>query len=152
MPRETLQHFMTGGVSVIVGTVDADGVPTCCRGIAIATKDDFDTITVYFPAATSQETVANVATTRRVAISSAHPLSHESIQIKGLTRGVRLAGPSEEAFVRQRLVQFGEILDQLGLPKRVWQSIACWPAFAVDVSVEQVFNQTPGPKAGATIG
>lgn len=152
MPRETLQHFMTGGVSIIVGTVDADGVPTCCRAIAMATKDDFDTVTVYVPAATAQETVANVATTRRMAISCTHPLSAESIQIKGLTRGVRLAAASEEAFVKQRLDEFGEILDQIGLPKRVTHSIAHWPAFAVDVSVEQVFNQTPGPKAGATIG
>jgi len=140
-----------GGVSVIVGTVDADGIPTCCRGIAIASKDDFDTVTVYVPSATAQETVANVATTRRVAISCSHPLSHESVQIKGLTRGVRLAPAGDEPFVQASLDEFGAVLEQIGLPLRVTRSVAHWPAFAIDVSVEQVFDQTPGPKAGQAI-
>jgi hypothetical protein len=148
MSTETLQGWMDGGTSVIVGTVDADGIPTCCRAIAIATKDNFETVTVYLPAATAQETVANVATTRRVAVSATRPLTHESIQIKGLTRGVRLAPASDEQFVRQRLEQFADVLDAIGLPTHVTKSVAHWPAFAIDVSVEQVFDQTPGPKAG----
>jgi hypothetical protein len=151
MTRETLQRFAGGGVAVIVGTVDADGVPTCCRGVAVAMRDDFETITVYVPVVTAQETVANVATTRRLAVSCAHPLTHESVQIKGVTRGVRLAPPSDEAFVRQRMEQFGAVLEAIGLSRHVFAGIACWPAFAIEVSVEQVFDQTPGPKAGAAI-
>jgi hypothetical protein len=151
MTQETLRRFSGGGVSVIVGTVDADGIPTCCRGIALAMRDDFELITVYIPSATGQETVANLATTRRVAVSCTHPLSHDSIQIKGLTRGVRLAPAADESFVRQRLEQFGDVLEEIGLPRHVSRSMAHWPAFAIDVSVEQVFDQTPGPKAGAAI-
>ncbi|MFP5248021.1 MAG: hypothetical protein ACLGH0_15105 [Thermoanaerobaculia bacterium] len=153
MSQETLRKFFAeGGESVIVGTVDADGIPTCCRGIAVVSKDDFDTVTVYVPAATAQETVANVATTRRVAISASHPLSHESIQIKGLTRGVRLAPASDEGLVRQKLEELANVLDEIGLPRRRTMSIAHWPAFAIEVSVEQSFNQTPGPKAGSVLG
>ncbi|HEX8252760.1 MAG TPA: hypothetical protein VF846_06415 [Thermoanaerobaculia bacterium] len=151
MSQERLRGWTDGGTSVIVGTVDADGVPSCCRGIAIASKDNFETITVYVPAATAQETVANVATTRRVAISASRPLTHESIQIKGLTRGVRLAPPSDETYVRHRLHEFAEVLEAIGLPMRVTKSVAHWPAFAIEVSVEQVFDQTPGPKAGNEI-
>lgn len=151
MTQETLRRFSGGGVSVIVGTVDADGIPTCCRGIALAMRDDFELITVYIPSATGQETVANLATTRRVAVSCTHPLSHDSIQIKGLTRGVRLAPAADESFVRERLEQFGDVLEEIGLPRHVSRSMAHWPAFAIDVSVEQVFDQTPGPKAGAAI-
>lgn len=151
MSQEKLRSFATGGVSVIVGTVDADGIPTCCRGIAVASRDDFDTVTVYVPAATGQETVANVATTRRVAISCSRPLSHETIQIKGVTRGVRLAPPTDEPLVRERLEQLGDVLEQIGFPRKVTSSVTCWPAFAIDVSVEQVFDQTPGPNAGVEL-
>jgi len=136
---------------VVVGTVDADGVPTCCRAIAIATKDHFDTVTVYVPASTGQETVANVATTRRVAVSLSRPLTHESVQIKGLSRGVRLAPPGDEQYVRGRLDAFAEVLDAIGLPMHVTRSIAHWPAFAIELSVEEVYDQTPGPKAGTVI-
>lgn len=151
MTQETLQRFTGGGVSVIVGSVDADGIPTCCRGIALSMRDDFQLVTVYIPAATGQETVANLATTRRVAVSCTHPLSHDSIQIKGLTRGVRLAPAADEEFVRERLAQFGDVLEEIGLPRHVSRSMAHWPAFAIDVSIEQVFDQTPGPKAGVAI-
>lgn len=153
MSRELhkLQRFVEGGISVIVGTADADKVPTCCRGIALSTKDGFETVTVYVPAATAQETIANVATTRRVAISASEPLSHGSIQIKGVSRGVKLAPPADEEFVRTRLHQFADVLAEIGQPRRVTYRIAHWPAFAIEVSVEEVFDQTPGPKAGSPL-
>ena len=134
-----------------VGTVDAAGVPSCCRGIAISTKDDFDNLTVYVPVATSQETVANVATTRRIAVTCVEPISHSSVQFKGVTHGVRVAPPGDESFVNQRLEEFAGVLGVLGLPRHITRSLAHWPAFAIDLSVEQVFDQTPGPKAGSTL-
>lgn len=149
--RHKLQRYVEGGISVIVGTADADKIPTCCRGIALTTKDNFETVTVYVPAATAQEMIANIATTRRVAISASEPLSHGSIQIKGVSRGVRLAPPSDEELVRTRLHQFADVLSELGLPRRVTHRIAHWPAFAIEVSVEEVYDQTPGPKAGAPL-
>jgi hypothetical protein len=44
------------------------------------------------------------------------------------------------------------VLEQIGLPPHVTMSVAHWPAFAIDVSVEEVFDQTPGPRAGVAIG
>ena len=151
MTAERLSEWTRGRTSVLVGTVDNDGVPACCRGIAVISRDGYETVTVYVPAATAQETIANVATTRRVAITCSEPVSHATIQIKGVTRGVRLAPASDEEFVRARLDQFAEVLDELGLPRKVTRRIACWPAFAIDVSIEQIFDQTPGPKAGTAI-
>ena len=143
-----LQQWVEGGISVIVGTADADKVPTCCRAIAISTKDNFETVTVYVPAATGQETIANVATTHRVAISCTVPRSHGSIQIKGVSRGVKLAPPSDEEFVRSRLKQWADALAEFGMPRSLTQRMNVWPAFTIDVSVEELFDQTPGPRAG----
>jgi hypothetical protein len=151
MPSEKLRTFLNGGISVIVATVDAEGVPTCCRGIAIDSKDDFDSVTVYLPAATAGETVANLATTRRIAVSCTEPLSHSSIQIKGVTRGVKLAPAQDRDFVAQRLESFADALGAFGLPRNVTRSLTHWPAFAIEVSVEELFDQTPGPKAGEAL-
>jgi hypothetical protein len=149
--QELLRNFAGGGVSVLVATVDADGFPTCCRGVAIAFKDDYESVTIYLPAATAQETIANVATTRRVALACSHPLTHQTMQLKGLTRGVKLAPAEDEPFVRESLEKFAGVLDDIGLPRRVTRSVAHWPAFAIDISIEQVFDQTPGPKAGVAV-
>ncbi|HEX7153933.1 MAG TPA: pyridoxamine 5'-phosphate oxidase family protein [Thermoanaerobaculia bacterium] len=150
MFAERLRRSLAEGTSVLVGTVDADGVPACCRGVALIPKDD-DTVTVYLPVATAQETVANVATTRRLAVCISHPIDHTTTQLKGVTRGVRIAGEHERELVTRSLEKFADILDEIGLPRRITRSVTHWPAFAIDMSVEETFDQTPGPKAGNPI-
>jgi hypothetical protein len=151
MVSERLRKCVQNGLSIIIGTAGSEHVPACCRGLAVRTNDEFETVTVYVPVATSHEIMANIATTRRVAIVCSQIPTHETTQIKGITRAVRLAPPSDEAFVRERIEGFAEALDLIGLPRRVARSMNCWPAYAIDVSVEEVFDQTPGPKAGTPL-
>jgi hypothetical protein len=139
------------GMSLLVGTVNAQNRPACCRAVALASSDDVTTVTVYLPIATSHETIQNLATTRRMAIAATHPIDHCSIQLKGTPGDTRLAREDEAAFVKSRFEAFADILDSIGIPSRVTRNASCWPAFAVSVRVEQVFDQTPGPKAGARV-
>lgn len=97
-------------MSIIVGTVSAERMPAC-RFIAIKTDDELNAFTVYVPVATSQETIANVAATRRIAVVCSRPLTHSTIQIKGTVSEVRLAAEGERAFVGGRLAAFA---DELG--------------------------------------
>lgn len=142
---------MQRGLSVIIATADSERVPACCRAVAVRTNDDFETLTVYLPVATSHETLANIATTRRLAVACSEISTHETTQIKGVTRAVRLAPPEDEAFVRDRLEGYAESLEHIGVPLRITRTVAHWPAYAVDVTVEEVFDQTPGPNAGNPI-
>ncbi|HEU4522853.1 MAG TPA: hypothetical protein VFT12_12675 [Thermoanaerobaculia bacterium] len=142
------QRCLERGTSILLASVDGKGVPTCCRAIAVNSTDGFKTLTVYVPVATSREIIANVASSRRMAVSVTQPLSHSSVQLKGTTTGIRLARDDEHDFVETRLLDFGDILYEIGLPRKITRSIAHWPAFAIDVNVEQVYEQTPGPNAG----
>jgi hypothetical protein len=139
------------GMSLLVGTVDRHNVPACCRALALTSSDDLATVVVYLPIATSHETMQNLATTGRMAIAATNPIDHCSIQLKGTPGDARLAREDEAAFVRSRFEAFGDVLDSLGIPTRVTRNVVCWPAFAVSMRVEQVFDQTPGPKAGARV-
>jgi hypothetical protein len=40
------------------------------------------------------------------------------------------------------------VLAQIGIPRRVTRAVTCWPAFAIQMKVEEIYDQTPGPKAG----
>lgn len=151
MSNPRIHEWLQGGTSIIVATADADGVPATCRGIAMSAAPDLQTVTVYLPATTAHETLANIATTRRMAVAASHPLSHSTVQIKGVTRGVKMAGPADEPFVTAQWQQFTDVLAELGLPRRVTHRVVHWPAFAIELSVEQVFDQTPGPNAGAPL-
>jgi hypothetical protein len=131
MSDSRLKRCLEPGLSVLVGSADAAGMPSCCRGLAISTPDDLQTITVYVPIATSHETIQNVGVTKRLAVTVTHPRDNFATQFKGRTIEARLAHEDEAAFVRANLTH--------------------WPAFAVTMRVEQTFDQTPGPNAGCAV-
>jgi hypothetical protein len=148
MSEKWADRCLEGGTSILLSTVDPRGVPACCRAIAVDSGDGFRSMTVYLPVATSREIIANVASTKRLAVSVSHPLNYDTVQLKGTTTGVRLAGDDEQALVEKRLDEFADVLSEIGLPRKITRSITHWPAFAIEMNVEQVFDQTPGPKAG----
>jgi hypothetical protein len=151
MGDSRVQRCLEPGLSVLVGTADAAGMPSCCRGIAISTPDDLHTIIVYVPVATSHETIQNVGVTKRLAVTVTHPRDNFATQFKGTAIDARLAREDEAAFVRANLEAFADVLDRIGIPRRLTRSVVIWPAFAVTMRVEQTFDQTPGPNAGRAV-
>jgi hypothetical protein len=138
-------------VSVMVGSVDASGEPSTCRAMAIRSTDGFETLTVYVPVATSKETIANVATTRKLTVVATHPIDHHSLQFKGIAGTARLAREDEAPLVRKGFDGFAGLLNTIGIPPRVTNAVTRWPAFAIEMRVAEIFDQTPGPKAGTRL-
>ena len=136
------------GLSVVVGTADARGTPSCCRAVGLVVDASAQGVTVYLPVMTSAAVIADIATTGRVAIVSSNPVDHSTVQIKGCRRLVRVAGAEDLPVVRDLLDRLADTLETVGLSKRLSRSLAHWPAFAVEVDVDTVFDQTPGPRAG----
>ena len=151
MGPERIRRCLDPGMSLLVGTVSGAGTPVSCRAMALTSADDLATLTVYVPLATSHETIANVATTRRMSVVATYPIDNSSIQLKGTARGTRLAREEEAGTVRAGIDSFGEVLAEIGIPRRVTKAITYWPAFAIDMAVEEIYEQTPGPKAGTRI-
>jgi len=145
------QWAREGGTSVLVGTADASCVPAGCRGIAVRIDPQFSRATAFVPVATSRDVIANAASTKRAAFVVTRIVEHFSVQLKGSVETIRLATDAEEPFVRSRLSEFAEVLDSVGLPRRLGETLACWPAFAIELNVEELFDQTPGPRAGTAI-
>ena len=73
------------------------------------------------------------------------------MQVKGTTIEARLAREDEAPYVRARLDAFVEMCAAFGVPRRLTRSAGHWPAFAVSVRVEEIFEQTPGPNAGSRL-
>jgi len=142
---------LDAGLSILVGTVDPQGEPSCCRAVALTSVDDLATAVVYVPVATAHETIQNLASTKRLAVTASHPREHRAMQIKGTTTEVRLAREDEQALVRDRIEALANVLDSIGVPKRVTRGITHWPAFAIGMRIDQVFEQSPGPNAGSRL-
>ena len=151
MLDERVRRCLAPGTSVLVATVDAQGIPSCCRAVALTSADDLKSVAVYLPIATSQQIIQDIATTHRMAVAVTHMVEHFSTQLKGTAHAARLARDDEAALVESRQQAFGDVIHGLGVPRRLTRSLAHWPAFVIDMGVEDVFEQTPGPKAGSRI-
>lgn len=138
-------------MSLLVGSVDPQGQPAGCRAHGIVSADDLETVTVYVPAATGQETLANVAATRRAAVTATCPPDHFSVQLKGAVIDVRLARDDERPLVDAGRASFAGELDTFGVPRQVMEYVVHWPAYAIQVRVQEVYEQTPGPRAGVSL-
>lgn len=139
------------GMTLYAATVGIDSHPVGCRAVALTASPDLTRATIYVPMATSSDLVAGVAATKRLAVVATYPPDHFSIQLKGKTGGLRLAADEERELIEDRVEGFAEVLSALGFPRRLVQSLNHWPAFAIDLQVEEVFDQTPGPKAGMPV-
>jgi len=151
MTDQRVKRCLDPGMSLLVGTVDADGAPSCCRAVGLASNDDLATVTVYLPLATSQRIIQDVATTHRIAVAATHVIDHCSVQLKGTASTARLARQDEAPVITEWLDAFSSVLDAVGVPRRVTLSLNHWPAFAVEMRVDQLFEQTPGPNAGSQL-
>lgn len=148
MTTAELRRFVEDGLSILVGTVGADGEPSCTRGLAVTGNDDLTRLTLYLPVNTAQQAIANVATSRRLAVVVSNPLDHSTIQFKGWSQSVRLAREEEAELVAARVEGFGDRLAAIGFSRGAVGRVSRWPAFAIEMSVEAVYDQTPGLGAG----
>ena len=65
--------------------------------------------------------------------------------------GQRAAGAADERFVREQWQRWLERLAMIGLPVATLEGWDAWPCVAIRVRVTALFNQTPGPNAGAVL-
>jgi hypothetical protein len=151
MGSKDITRCLDQNVSVMVGSVDGRGEPSTCRALALTSADGLSTLTVYVPVSTSRETIANIAATGRLTVVATHPIDHHSVQMKGTAATARLAREDEAQAVQSGLQGFAALLNIIGIPPRVTNAVTWWPAFAIEMRVEEIFDQTPGPRAGARV-
>jgi len=140
-------EFAHGGVSVLVGTCGADLAPDCVRGVGIRVWPGGCRATVLVPLATSAACRANLAATGRVAVTLAAIPTHRSIQLKG-PAAVRDGDAADHELARRYRAAFAQELGWAGHPLANGSRLAIWPCAAIELEIEHVFAQTPGPAAG----
>jgi len=64
----------------------------------------------------------------------------------------RTATDGERPFVMDQWDRFIQNIEQIGLPRAVTEHWRMWPCLAIRLQVTALFDQSPGPKAGAKLG
>jgi len=151
MIDEILAEFLQSGLGIHLGTRNEQLEPCGCRATAIKVEDDGKHAVVYVPKHASPQIFENLRTNGCVAVSISRPADERAVQVKGLMLFSWDAKPEEEAFARMQWNAFLGQLEGIGLPGVATNSWKVFPCVAVRIKVAALFNQTPGPDAGAAL-
>jgi len=146
---EDLVSFIESGVSIVVGTRDARLMPECTRAMGARVARERTRITLWLPAATATLSLANLRDNGQLAATFSRPWDHRTVQIKGRQRRAGPAKPADQRAVERYRSALADELERVGMPRHLTLRLASWPAHAVEVAIDAIFDQTPGPGAGA---
>jgi hypothetical protein len=104
------------------------------------------------PTATASRTLSNLGENPRIAVTVSLPRTHRTLQLKGGVVNARPARDDERPLVERRFAEFAACVEEVGVSPWVTATVTRWPCWAVEFRVEDLFVQTPGPRAGQPLG
>jgi hypothetical protein len=154
IPAKIVRFLEERATLGFAGTRDANLVPRGHRVCGWQVASDGRTLAAFVPAVSADAMVATLIDNGRIAVTLEELGTHETYQIKGRYLSHRPVRPSELEIVsrtRERLVKAlrGFFYDE-PLTAAIQASIPV-PSLAVEIAVDEVFLQTPGPGAGTRV-
>jgi hypothetical protein len=144
---EDLPRILERHDAIVVGTRDAAMRPACTLAAGVVFPGA-GRVTVYVSEAAGAETLANLEANGSIAVVFEEILSHNTVQLKGRVTQIRPAAEGERAAIERAMAGFFAQVEAAGGAPGVVRQVRRWPCRAVTFSVVDVFEQTPGPKAG----
>jgi hypothetical protein len=147
-----LVGFIHGGVAVGVATRDGDLRPAYTRGWGPAVSADGLWLTLCVVAARGSPSRENLEGNGAIAVVFNPPTVGRALQLKGVVVQARepVAGELERA--ERHLEAFAAEAERVGAPPGNAQRLFVRRDFlAVTLSIDEVFDQTPGQRAGVRL-
>ncbi|WP_434623478.1 hypothetical protein [Azospirillum sp. B2RO_4] len=155
---ETVRRFLDRSLSVNVATSDSNARPLVARAVAARVSPGMspggERLTVLIDGRANAALVAAVAETGRLAVVFTEPSTHRSIQIKDDCASVAIPTAEEAALPGPYIDGFIAELAGMGFTDSFVRAVMAFdPADLVALHLDpaDVFDQTPGPKAGERI-
>jgi hypothetical protein len=146
-----LTNMIEAGAGLILGTVDGDGAP---RGIRAwgARVVDVDGQRVRIVLTADDRRVVDNLAGGKAAFTAADVRTLRSVQLKGRVVIVEPPTPDDVEVTRAQIDRFFEAVNQTdGNPLEQMELMLPTEMVAIEVLVEEEYDQTPGPAAGAAL-
>jgi hypothetical protein len=138
--------LVTSGASVILGTVDACGQPDAGRVYGV--RVDGEVVRACIPAS-GDTAIANLRSTAVVAVTATSVSTLRSVQLKGRALAVEAPDATDRAAAARYVEDFTLALwENDRTPRELVQAMIPSELVVVTLTVDEVFDQTPGPGAG----
>ncbi|KQT14111.1 hypothetical protein [Ramlibacter sp. Leaf400] len=154
LPADLLA-MMSRGVSVIVGSRDEALRPSLMRAVGSEVATDGASITVFLARSQSRQLLQDIASTGHVAAVFSEPSSHRTVQLKARQASIRAATEADRPALDSYLASMEHEIERVGYTRVMARAMLAHrleDLVAVTFTPEQAFDQTPGPRAGSTLG
>jgi predicted pyridoxine 5'-phosphate oxidase superfamily flavin-nucleotide-binding protein len=139
-----------GPSALVVGTADAAATPAAVRAWGVEVLGDAQMRILL--AADASVTLANVAANGAIAVTATDVMTNQSIQVKGRAGTAEPVSDADLARHAAYLDGFFRVVHESdGTAYELMERLRPGPQVALVVSVETVFDQTPGPAAGRSL-
>lgn len=147
---ETAPRFLDGS-ALIVGAVDPSGAPWATRGFGAAVIEDGAALRIYLDA-DDRGVVPLLAPGASIAVTGGCVRTLASAQVKGRVRVVDDLTALDTA-IRERATEMfvRDVNETDHTPRGLVEGMVPERFVACTVDVEELYDQTPGPQAGATV-
>jgi hypothetical protein len=144
--------LLEGGCALIVGSADRDKVPHAARGwgITVLSRDPIELrllVDAHDPIA-----LANLVPEAKIAITGGDVATLHSIQLKGTVRATEPGTDDDRARAARYADEFfADVGRTDGTPRELMTRLLALDVVACTVHVDELYDQTPGPGAGASM-
>jgi hypothetical protein len=145
--------FCTGGVSIVIGVVGADGRPVASRAEACRV-DPGGPVRLIFSGTGNDDLLAAVRQGGPIAATFSDPRTNRSLQIKGSRLVAARVVPADLEALERQVRAFAEALQAIGYSRAFGEAyckVLSGDANAASFEPVAAFEQTPGPTAGAEL-
>ncbi len=152
MLDEATIDFLHGGCALLVGSVDAAGMPHAGRAHGLTVLGGEPVQVRLLVDADDERTLTNLQPGALVAICTADVPTLRSLQLKGRVLSVEPPTDADLAKHHQYARDFTEDIHRTdGDPLEILRSWAERPIIACMAEIGDAFDQTPGPSAGRRV-
>jgi hypothetical protein len=147
-----LTSMIEDGAGLVVGTVGDDGEPRATRAWSAIVADAEQRRLRVVVGADDPVTVANLRVGTTMALNGADVRTFRSIQLKGTIVAVDAAGSDDVDAARSQSDRFLQAVhDTDGNPLEQLRRILPIEVVAIEMVVDEMYDQTPGPEAGGPL-
>ena len=151
---DAVAAFLAGRRSIIVASRDAANRPSLMRAVGVRLSAARDLVTVLLARSQSMQLLADIAASGIIAVVFSEPSTHRTLQLKGRDAHIEAASADDLALLAPYADNLAAELSSIGIDGRLARAlIATDPGDVVGVcfTPTEIYDQTPGPKAGAAL-
>jgi hypothetical protein len=144
--------LLESGCATFVGTVDADGIPAAAHAMGIQVLDGGARLRVVLNAEET-EVLDNLGSTGVVALGATDVSTLRSVQVKGRAELVEPVNSADRIRKDAYISEFFRLVHETdGAEIELLHRLVPREFLALVMTVDELFDQTPGPQAGVRLG